>query len=122
MADINTMLKLLKPLDNAPDEPVHTLAVLASLACCPGMSPIGGEAEPDHLQPLETAIVAHATETDTNAYRDVHDKIPPGARNTLLLLLWLMYQARLEAEGFKLAGDLGERCEIASNVAIRVRC
>lgn len=121
MADINMMLKLLKPLDGAPDEPVHTVAVLASLACCPGMAPIGGDAEPDHLQALEAAVVQHAAETDSNAYRDVHDKIPPAARNTLLLLLWLLYQAKLDQADFRLEGDLDERCEVASKVAIRVR-
>jgi type IV pilus biogenesis protein CpaD/CtpE len=116
------MLKLLKPLEGAPDEPVHNVAVLASLACCPGMSPIGGGAEPDHLQALEAAIVQHAAETDGDAYRDVHDKIPSAARNTLLLLLWILYQARLEEAQFKLPGDLDERCEVASKVAVRVRC
>lgn len=121
MADINMVLKLLKPLDESPDEPVPTMAVLASLACCPGMSPIGGEAEPDPLQKIEAAFMEHALETDANAYKDVHDKIPPAARSTLLLLLYLLYQAKFHESGFELEGDLDERCEIASQVAIRVR-
>jgi len=86
------MIKCLKPLDEAPDADVHTVAILASLACCPGMAPIGGGAEPDDLQKLEVALVEHAAKTDSDAYVDVHDKIPPSSRNTLLLLLWLLYQ------------------------------
>ena len=38
----------------------------------------------------------HCSEEDAALYRDAHEALPPAARATLLLLLWLLYQQKLE--------------------------
>jgi len=62
----------------------------------------------------------HSSEEDAALYRDAHEALPPAARATLLLLLWLIYQQKLEEAKYSLRGDLPERADVLHAAATRV--